>query len=158
VARGFGERGVIQSICQDTFTAALDAIIAKIADALDNNACLSRALNRDETGRVDCDVIEVIPRPGTFAGQPTSCADLAGVDPAPLRANPDGSIECELIQLATLDGTPAAGEGWYYDDWSAETITSCGASGQRIAFTTGAIPPNRIEVHLDCPVPGQPPL
>lgn len=72
-----------------------------------------------------------------------------------MRTNPDGSIECAVIQLRTV-GTPRApepGEGWYYDDFSMETDTSCdrpGIEGQRIAFTPGAIPPNGVNVNLEC--------
>jgi len=150
VAKGFRENGIVQSICQDSYTAALDAIIEKIADAL-GNVCLPRKLNPDDTGLVGCDVIEVIPPPGTFDGQPNTCADLAGVELEPVRINPDGSTECAVIQLATTGGiAPTSGEGWYYDDFSMTTQTSCGATGQRIAFTTGAIPPNGVQVNLEC--------
>jgi hypothetical protein len=34
VAQGFGDNGIVQSICQDSYTGALDAIIARIAGAL----------------------------------------------------------------------------------------------------------------------------
>ncbi len=149
VAQGFGDNGIVQSICQESFTGALDAIISKIADAL-GNVCLPRKLNPDDTGLVGCDVVEVIPPPNTFVGQPNSCADLGGVNLEPKRVNPDGSIECAVVQLATIGNIPAAGEGWYYDNFSAETVTSCGADGQRIAFTAGAIPPNGVVVNLEC--------
>ena len=150
VAKGFGENGIIQSICQNSLSGALDAIIAKIANAL-GNVCLPRKLNPDETGAVGCDVVEVIPPPGTFEGQPTSCADLGGIDPdGTQRTDPDGSIVCPVKQLTTAGGVPAPGDGWYYDDFSPETVTSCGATGQRIAFTPGAIPPNGVTVNLEC--------
>jgi hypothetical protein len=149
VARGFGENGIIQSICQESYAGALDAIIAKIADAL-GNVCLPRKLNRTADGTVGCDVIERLPPPGVVPGAPSRCADLVGVEPTELRTNPDGSIDCRVLQVPVVGGAPAAGSGWYYDDFSPSTTMSCGAGGQRIAFTADATPPNGVTVNLEC--------
>jgi hypothetical protein len=150
VAKGFGANGIVQSICQNDFAGALNAIIAKIADAL-GDVCLPRKLNADEHGLVRCDVVELIPPPGSLPDQPTSCADLPGVEPTPI-ARPnvtDGSIACKVIQRAVVDGAPEAGDGWFYDDFSEANSTSC-PGGQRIAFAEGALPPNGIRVNLEC--------
>jgi hypothetical protein len=152
VARGFGANGIVQSICQESYAGALDAIIAKIADAL-GEVCLPRKLNPDATGLVRCDVLEVIPPPGTFDGQPTSCAELAGVNSMAKRTNADGSIECEVTQLSTagvLAPEVPAGEGWYYEDLTSVADGVPCAGAQRIAFTAGAVPPNGIRVNLEC--------
>ncbi len=155
-ARGFRENGIVQSICQASFAPALDAIIAKIADAL-GNVCLPRKLNPDETGLVDCDVIAVVPSPGGIAGVPTTCAELGGIDPdGAQRVNDDGSTQCPMLQLSTsgivAPGVPP-GEGWYYEEppipMPGQPEVAC-AGKQRIAFTDGAVPPNGVTVNLEC--------
>ena len=148
LARGFGKNGIVQSICQTNLNGALDAILGKLIDAL-NNVCLPRKLNADASGLVDCDVIQQIAPPGSYEGQPTACGELGGVNPVPRRTNADGSLDCEVFQVTVVGGVPS-GEGWYYDDFSPATISACGADGRRVAFTGGARPPNGVNVELEC--------
>jgi hypothetical protein len=156
-ARGFGQNGVVQSICQADFGPALDAIIAKVIDAL-GNVCLPRALNRAADDRVDCDVVEILPRPGEVPGAPARCADVPGADPTPLRVDAHGRPVCKVAQLPVdavvrASGAPPPGAGWYYDDYSAATDAACrgaGATAQRVAFTAEATPPPGVTVALEC--------
>jgi hypothetical protein len=157
VARGFGERGVVQSICQDDFGPAMDAILEVIVGAIPL-ACLPRPLVRDAAGFVDCDVVWELPPPGTApVGTPTRCAD------APYLSEPEaghramtalGGAICNVHQLAVANGAPrAAGgisEGWYYDDFSGDLGKSCPTTPQRVSFTPGARPGTGVLVKLEC--------
>jgi hypothetical protein len=141
----------IASICASTFGPAIDGIIAKIADAL-GGACLPRDLNADPAGRVDCDVLELLPaaRPGVDAI--TECARLPGRELAEVVLEGDGALRelCRVAQLDRADGLANAAPGWFYDDASDELLASCGADGQRIAFTTMSPPVSGSEVRLEC--------
>lgn len=148
--RGAGT--VIQSICQSDFSPALNAIIAKIADVL-GGACLPRALNRAPDGSVKCDVVEILP----LEGEATRCEQLAGAgrEPTPIRIE-DGHEVCRITQLVASGGSVPPGEGWYYDDFSADVLSKCSMTPQRISFTGGATPRTGSEIRLEClqPVSG----
>jgi hypothetical protein len=147
-----GAAGIVQSICQSDFTPALDAIIDKIADVL-GGACLPRMLNPDEEGRVDCDVIEVLPLAGDF----TSCAAIPGRESIGIDPETGGEI-CRVIQTPAVGGTAPAGPGWYYDNFSADVLARCGdnpTDGQRISFTAGDEPRTGTLVRLECLQPVQ---
>jgi len=139
-----GGGATVQSICQDTFTRALDNIIAKIADALDQG-CLERPLVRDALGEVSCSVVEELP-----AGM--RCADLESIgrEPSPLRLTADGREVCRVLQVPVEGDTVPAGLGWYYDDFSPEVRSQCVDRTQRIAFTGGAVPPSGTVLRLEC--------
>lgn len=151
VAQQFGENGVVQSICQENFGPALDAIIEKIANQL-RGACLPRALNPDSTGEVGCDVVEVLPLTGDF----TRCSQLAdiGRDSTPVRIE-DGKEVCKVRQSPAVGGVIPTEPGWYYDNFSSDVMMSCGAMGQRISFTVGAEPKSGARVRLECLQPVQ---
>lgn len=151
VARGLAPNSVVQSICQSDYGPALDAIIGKIADAL-SRVCLPRQLNPDAEGLVGCNVLEKLPAPGSGSDTPSDCASITGVDPTPVRIEQDGRQVCQVNQLAVHDGEVETGEGWYYDDFTADVLSKCTSyeSPQRIAFTTGAIPRTGVEVNLEC--------
>lgn len=148
-----GAAGIVQSICQDDFTGALNAIIKKIADVL-GGACLPRALNPDSTGRVNCTVVETLPSVGDF----TTCASLAalGREPTdPPRFAEDGREICAVRQVIpdrTMEPplVPAGSVGWFYDNYSLDLATRCAATPQRISFTGGAEPKTGTEVRLEC--------
>lgn len=166
-ARGFGRNATVQSICQSDFTPAIDAIVAKIADNL-NNVCLPRKLNPNVAGDVGCDVVEVLPQPGSGAaidGTPTRCQDIPGctTDPnspnCPVETTPlrivDGQEYCRMKQLSVDRGNGnaiEAGAGWYYDDFSSITTMRCSSqeTAQRIAFTDNAQPGRGVRVSLEC--------
>jgi hypothetical protein len=160
--RRFGENGVVQSICQDDFTAAMDAIIAVIAKQL-GAVCLPRSLVRDSDGLVGCNVVWELPPAGAApSGTPTDCAQAAFLQPpeSDRQATTDrGGNVCTVVQLAVVgDGAnknfqPTGGfnDGWYYDDFSTEVQQECtGATKQRVAFTPNAKPPTGVTVKLEC--------
>ncbi len=147
VAKGFGESGTVQSICQESFASAVDAVVSNVANAL--GGCLPRALYPDAARLVGCRVVETIPPPGTFVGQPTSCAGLVGVASTPLRTNADGSLDCEVTHLVAT-GVAPTGDGWYYDDFSPENMAACGTGGRRVTFSPSVIPVDGITAQLEC--------
>ncbi len=158
VVKEFGENGIIQSICAESFGPALDAIIAKIADAL-GNVCLPRALNPNSEGNVDCDVVEILPSRSAagVTDEMARCANQAGRgrDAVPVRV--EGSREvCKIRQLVPprdAGGTRSVptGQGWYYDDFSSDTQMRCPSmQKQRIAFTAGSEPVAGATVRLEC--------
>jgi hypothetical protein len=149
-ARGAG--GIIQSICQADFTPAIDAIIEKLVDVL-RGTCLPRQLNPDEMGRVECDVVEVLPTTGDV----TTCAAIPGRESIGVDPDTGGEV-CRVAQVAAgRDVTPVA-PGWYYDDFSSDVRTQCATiptGAQRIAFTTGNEPRSGVLLRLECLQPVQ---
>jgi hypothetical protein len=157
VAHGFGENGVIQSICQDDFGPAMDAIIEVIAKQL-GAVCLPRPLVRRSDGLVSCNVVWELPAAGMAPrGTPTECADLpflTSVAPGSPGAaiNERGGANCRVTQLPVdQSGRTPDGAGWYYDNFSDEVSRECaGARKQRVSFTQSARPNTGVVVRLDC--------
>lgn len=157
VARHFGEQGVVQSICQDDFGPAMDAILSVIVDNF-TLACLPRPLVRDVDGLVGCDVVWELPPPGTAApSTPVACGDR------PYLATPDdragiaknGGAVCKVLQLPVradaVQTSAGQTDGWYYDDFSPEVARRCSAAAPgRVAFTGGAQPEAGVVVKLAC--------
>ena len=140
-----GAHGVVQSICQASFTGALDAIVSKIADEL-SGICLPRALNRSSSGEVECSVVEIIDTNLVAGG----CAEIPGrVDDG--LDEETGRPRC-LVEQVVTDGasTPTSGAGWFYDDFSVDVLDRCADMPQRIAFTDGAEPRNGSELEVQC--------
>jgi hypothetical protein len=155
VAKGFGPNAVVQSICQDDFGPAMDAIIDVIAKQL-GAVCLPRALVRKADGFVGCNVVWELPKPGTAPEQtPVDCggaAYLGPVDPGRAPTNERGGKNCKVTQLAVKTiGEKPAGEGWFYDDFSMESKAECPQSQpQRVSFSDNAKPPTGVTVKLEC--------
>ncbi|HMI92180.1 MAG TPA: hypothetical protein VK509_12480, partial [Polyangiales bacterium] len=166
VARGFGENGIVQSICQEDLGPAIDAIVDRIADQL-GAVCLPRPLVRDGAGLVGCDMVWELPSPGVApSGTPTQCGDpgfpfLLPVDQGQENLTARGGMRCNVAQLAVRDAQPIPTEieaqqitlndGWYYDDFSEDVAKGCKAAPrQRIAFTASATPPTGVSVKLEC--------
>lgn len=155
VAQGFSLNGFVQSICADDYRPTMDALIAHVAARL-GNVCLPRRLVRVATGLVGCSVVEVIDP--TWGGGPQTCGAIHGVDAVPARIDPDGKVHCVAIQFPIDAATRASGlppptpttGGWYYDDFSAETLFNCPAEPQRIVFFRGSDPPPGVTVNLEC--------
>ncbi len=162
VAQGFGENGVIESICQENFTGAMDSIIQAISKQL-GGVCLPRKLKRNSDGVVECDVVWGMP-----GGRP---CDLPFLSPPPTDRpqSKDGKTLCvveqvPVINTATDDPQQALQpgvQGWYYDDFSADRLKDCKGDPdnlQRIAFTLTATaagevtadPPAGATVELQC--------
>ena len=154
VAQGFGENGIVQSICQSDFTPAMQAIIDLIAKHL-GGVCLPAPLVRNSQGIVPCEVYWELPvatTPG--ASELTDCAQLPfleAVGPKP-GASSD-RVRCRVKQLP-VNGDPSgvgAGDGWYYDDFTPARLQQCASNRpQRVAFTEGSAPRNGVAVSLEC--------
>lgn len=151
-ARELESRGastVVTSICNSDLSSALGAITARVVDAV-NASCLDRPQNRDAQGMVQCSVIETLPEQGEF----TRCAQLAREGRTLLRREADGRESCVVTQIAVdaqSPSIPVDARGWYYDDFSTETLEICAAdTPQRITFTEGAEPRLGAELRLDC--------
>jgi len=166
VARGFGANGMVQSICQDDFGAAMDAIARLISKPFEAG-CLPRPLLRDVDGRVDCDVVWELPAAGNAPEtSPTECSALPlllSPEPGAAARTPDARARCRVPQLgvqgqgATRAPVPNAtdgrvfSDGWYYDDFSEHVLQSCPIGRrQNIAFSEAARPPTGVAVKLVC--------
>ncbi len=142
-----GANSILQTICQDSFTGALEAVVRKIADVL-GGTCLPRALVRGSGGIVNCDVVEVLAvgrRCDEFAGR---TLDRMEVDPIT-----GMSVEvCTVEQLPVSGDVIPTGEGWYYDDFSPDVVGAdarCPENRpQRITFTRP--PATGTTVRLEC--------
>jgi hypothetical protein len=155
VAKGFGENGVVQSICQDDFGPAMDAIIEVIARQL-GAVCLPRPLVRRSDGLVGCNVIwELPPVDKAPVGAPTECGAmpfLKPVDDGTSALNDRQGANCKVDQLPVKTaGTVPSGAGWYYDNFSQGVMSECpGVQRQRVSFTNGAKPSTGVIVTLQC--------
>jgi hypothetical protein len=154
VAKAFGPNAVVQSICQDDFGPAMDAIIDVIAKQL-GAVCLPRPLVRKSDGKVGCNVVWELPKPGTApAATPTECnlpyLKDVGMGRAP--TNERGGRNCTVDQLQVVRvGDKPEGEGWYYDDFTEEREAECPKSQpQRVSFSANAKPPTGVTVKLEC--------
>jgi hypothetical protein len=157
LARMFGPNGMVQSICQDDFGPAMDAITNVIASRL-GESCLPNKLMRQSDGRVGCTLTWELPKdPIQGSGAPTECAQLPFLQPVDAgqpKTNDRGGNNCKVTQLPVADVASAsgpAGEGWFYDDFTDELERACRKDQpQRIAFTSAAKPPAEVNVRLDC--------
>jgi hypothetical protein len=155
VARAFGKRGVVQSICQKDFGPAMDSIIRAITDEI-VSVCLPKPLVRSSKGIVPCNVIWELPPPTQAAtGAPIDCEGLGTylepVDDNRRAKNERGGKNCIVQQLPVSQAhTVPDGKGWYYDDFAAELTATCGAHPQRVSFTESAKPANGVVVKLEC--------
>lgn len=160
-AKEFGENAVVQSICQDDFGPAMDAIIEVIAKQL-GAVCLPRPLVRQSTGKVGCEVVWELPPPGmALDTTPTDCGGTRPWLQVPTEGldatNDRKGKNCVVKQLPVNEDTkqiiPEDGidQGWYYDNFTDELKKSCSPSTpQRVAFTANAKPPTGVTVKLEC--------
>jgi hypothetical protein len=152
VARRFGASGMVQSICQADFAEPITAIVGTIGRQL-GAVCLPRKLERGDADKVDCDVLWELPAPGAApASTPVSCDQRPWLRKVE-RGGAAGEV-CVVTQLPVENRMVPdvnLGEGWFYDDFSAEALQTCtNDAQQRIAFTAGAKPPTGVRVRLDC--------
>ena len=140
-----GANSLVQTICQDDYTGAIQGVINKIADVL-GGTCLPRTLNRDASGRVNCDVVEVLPSTGDV----TTCTAIPGRESIGTEVDDMGNTHevCRVAQLTQAESGSGA-PGWYYDDFTAEVMDRCPAERpQRIAFANS--PATGTVVRLEC--------
>jgi len=151
VAQGLtaaGANAIVQTICQDSYANAIQAVINKIADVL-GGTCLPRSLTRDANGLVNCDVVEVLPAEGSV----TSCGAIPGRTFLRTEVDELGNSHevCQVQQIATgSDGLPVDGSpGWFYETGSADVMMRCPPERQqRISFTQP--PATGTLVRLEC--------
>ena len=154
LARGFGKNGMVQSICQDDFTPALDSIIDTMAKPL-AEMCMAEKLKREPDGKVSCTLYWELPPESLRISNatPVHC-DALGELPdteAEVGVTASGGERCPIRQLAVRDGQAAQGTGWYYDDFTSDLDRLCaGNLSRRIAFTEGARAPQGVSVKVDC--------
>ena len=157
VARAFGNNSVVQSICQSDFTPVMDAIVDRISSTL-GSSCLAESLTRD-AGLVSCEVVFELAPAGTPGTSVHACADLpylsTPTDRPPMTLA--GREVCIVEQVPVTD--PGSGleaepgrAGWYYDDFTTEANSQCGATvgPRRVAFSAGAAIPDGTSAYLDC--------
>lgn len=118
---------------------------------------MRRALNRDALGQVPCNFFETLP-------EGMKCEDLAdeGRDPEPYSVSEDGIETCRLLQLVPTEDERAAGQypqgqGWFYDDYTVETIEEqCAHLDVKAAVRLANITPTPgAQVRIDCLQPTQ---
>jgi hypothetical protein len=156
----FGNNGILESICRDDWTAALQAITRKIQDKLPG-VCVERALA--STGSDTCRVIETLindgecPSPADAPGSDRTRGwhlDLGLVDvngsnrrrceilPADYDGNgiPDGASSCEPESF----DQPGILQGWFYDN----SCSDCNFG--QVRFTHTDVTSDRSEVRFEC--------
>jgi hypothetical protein len=153
VAKGLGENTTVQSICQDDFGPAMDAII-DVARARTQLKCLEQPLQRGSNGKVDCDVLWELPSGDGVGDAPTSCSErpfLSDVKAPRTKRSQNGGRVCAVAQLAVTSVSVPGGNGFYYDDFSNERKDQCRRdAAARIAFTAGAKVPAGVRAFVDC--------
>jgi hypothetical protein len=155
VAKGLGAQATVQSICAESFEPAMDAIIDLVGDKL-QGVCLARPLSRNREGKVDCEVIWELPPPGVATSAPHDCSQLPYLaTPAAEngRVSKDGRKLCVMHQVPAVNHVVAANQpGWYYDDFTPDTLHACThfATPQRVSFAANVRPPAGVTVSLQC--------
>lgn len=153
VAKGFGDNGLIRSICAPSYAPAVDTIIDKISKQL-KGACLPRELNPNAEGVVECDVVEILEQGKTQA----DCQAARGRKFLETR---DGRTVCSInqvpVQNKTLVDNPNPLEGvnprtgWYYDTFSPKVTEECpDGMRRRISFSSADAEPVNAVVKFEC--------
>lgn len=162
VAQGFGENGSIHSICNSSFSPAIDNLIDNISNKL-LGLCLAQEFDRDADGEIACELTFKMPSGET-------CDDYAYLTspPSDRPQTENGRDLCLVRQVSVVDPDADSPQdalakdsksgdvltGWYYDDFLSERETRCpkGTNGesQRISFVL-----DQIDLELsDEPIPG----
>jgi hypothetical protein len=154
-ARGFGQNGFVQSICEDDYRPAVRELAKRICRHV-TSGCIRHSLARGGDGLATCDLRVVL---GGDSG--ARCEDLgAGASDGGKTKEPSSQARriCNVAQIAAgesasdEDGGSAGrdqdGEsGWYYDDVS-KAAAQCGTDA-RVALS-GIAMPRDAELYLDC--------
>lgn len=109
---------VLGSVCEPDHDAFLDALLERIALAVDP-ACLPRAPLRRPDGLIDCEMLEELA--GLAAGAPSRCVEVPGRGEAPVGIAEDGSEICLVAQRPAGSTLP----GWHFDDDSPSALEAC---------------------------------
>jgi hypothetical protein len=149
VARQFGQKGIIHSICKDDFRPAIEDIVRAISYEF-GSLCIKHELARDENGMVACDVVWEMP-PGLDCNEDY----LTPHEKKPYSEN--GRVNCVVNQLSVdiEEKKPEEGYGWFWDDFSEELQYECKEEGAfRVAFILNdgvTTPPIGTTSVLECP-------
>jgi hypothetical protein len=149
VAKGLGANALVQSICQDDFGPAMDGIIDLTIPHVGVD-CLPRALDRDSKGKIDCELIwELPPRSSDSC---SSFPYLSDVGKSRSKTGVRGGLNCKVNQLPVVSpGKIPQGEGFYYDDFTAERELECrDGRTTRIAYSESFYVPEGVRAVLDC--------
>ena len=149
VAKGLGENAIVQSICQDDFTPAMDGIIQLLRKRRQVE-CLPQPLPRTDAGLVACEVLWEFPANGPAI----ECDDmpfLSEVERPRSQRGANGGRLCRVDQVKADANGAARGEGFYYDDVSPVRGEICrDGAAPRIGFTAGARIPEGVRAFVDC--------
>jgi hypothetical protein len=147
IAKAFGMDARVASLQQDDYSPVLD-VVSDIVDVQLDAICLDQPLSRQESGEVACDVVWELPPERLNFDTPIECADRAAFLSSLPGTGEAGGKRCLLAQRVAGG---ASGEGWYYDDSSAELGDTCApGTPQRVAFTPAAAPPTGVTVTVNC--------
>jgi hypothetical protein len=149
VAKGMGQNATVQSICQDDFGPAMNGIL-ELTRSRAQVECLPREFDRNSKRKIDCELIWELP-PTDSAGC-SAFPYLSEVSRPRSDTNDHGGHNCLVAQLpVTSLGQVPSGEGFYYDDFTAERENDCrGGATSRIAYTPGIEVPVGVRTFLDC--------
>ncbi len=160
VARGFGESGIVRSICAESYAPAIDAITDRISQEL-SGTCLVRGFVPNRNGVVACDLLEIMPK-GVSA--PAACDASRGRAFREFRdpTGKDRRVVCQVNQVAVTSDHKLVGNrdalpgvnpavGWYYDTFSEEVVSQCSADQRRrVSFHPASAAPKGTTLRLDC--------
>jgi hypothetical protein len=140
-AKAFGSQGLVASVCEDDYRAAVDALVDRAIGAL-HGSCLPEPLPAGSGGLRSCELYELLPP------SETQCVSARGhVGVAVERTLEQGGVPvkrlaCQIQQVVAPGTTPPTGAvGWYYDDTSAAVKAECGSGRQqRVALSFSGLP------------------
>lgn len=147
---------VLGSICAPNFTSFADAFAEQLG-LLNGNDCLPRPRERDQAGRVRCDVIEILPaeehciaRRGN--GRVLRNVDEEGRDVCLIcQSNNEGVLIDSHPECQTLAEEGIMGVGWFYEE--GESVRGCGhGRAQAIEFFAPSYPTTGALLRLECPL------
>jgi hypothetical protein len=154
-ARGFGQNGFVQSICEDDYRPAVRELAKRICRHV-TSGCMRHSVARRSDGLVSCDLRIVLGHDSR-----TRCEELgSGVSDGGKTKEPAAKARriCDVEQVARTESSGSADEdggaapagdesAWYYDDFS-EGAAQCGTDA-RVALSGVALPRDA-ELYLDC--------
>lgn len=158
-AQGFGENGLVRSICAESYAPAISAISDKIAQGL-GGACLPHAFPPDRNGVVACNLLEIMPK---GVSGPDACdASRGRVFKGFRTTGNDTRVICQVNQIAVtpsheLVANPKALPGvdpmvgWFYDTFTEDVVGKCTVNRRRrVSFHPAAAEPVGSTLRLDC--------
>ena len=170
-AEQLGVSARVQSLCEDDLTTAVFRLLSEIDQRASKPAgCLYTRdrVPRDAAGLVPCRLTFELPAERWMGrpAAPVTCdeqPEFLSVPPAPRpQLGPHGGALCDVRQLPVLTqdtaSIEAAGEGFYFDDFSPAVASYCGGDSSygsiHVLFTARAKPLDGVFVGLHCETDG----